>query len=170
MWPRRSQLPRHCCPLASHDRFVFCPSINHPCFTWASSSGSSSSSARRASHGNACHASQSQQASPAPGTVDVGDPGTARRASSPDDINIASLPIAAAAAAAAATGQPPPVILPLRPSWVCHLYHVVRIVLLSPPGGNRCKTRVKHAHCTGVRQIPPHHRKPPRVIKKKAKR
>ena len=37
-----------------HDRFVLRPSANHPCRTFASNSGSS---ARRASRGNACHAS-----------------------------------------------------------------------------------------------------------------
>ena len=57
-----------CCPDAvcwrapsherGHDRFVLRPSSNHPCCTCASSSDSS---ARGASHGNACHASHSKR-------------------------------------------------------------------------------------------------------------
>ena len=60
-----------------HDRFVLRPSANHPCGTCASSSGSS---ARRASHGNACHASHNSTSF---STHSVCGPGTARRMSSP---------------------------------------------------------------------------------------
>ena len=59
------------------DRFVRRPSANHPCCTCASSSGSS---ARRASHGNACHASHDSK-SCASHSVCGSD--IARRASSP---------------------------------------------------------------------------------------
>ena len=60
-----------------HDRVVLCPSLNHPCCTFASSSDSS---ARGASHGNACHASRSSESCAG---HSVCGPGTTHRSSSP---------------------------------------------------------------------------------------